>query len=202
MVKASAKLACQRTAVTKGIDVDPNCLAKAEANFAKAFAAIEAKGGCVTTGDADDLEGTVDGFVGDVVTALVPDTLFATPTPTVVGTPVPTTTPAPTPTCDSRLMHSNGLGQDYLDCAPLGTPGDPSTYNVFMATEAAGASTIAAKTSSAVTCGSGDGAASCLARRSRTECAIWCYTESIAGFVHDNASTACRCPTTSDPAWN
>jgi hypothetical protein len=200
--KASAKLACQRTAITKGIDVDPNCVAKVEANFAKAFAAIEAKGGCVTMGDAGDLEATVDGFVDDVIAALVPEGGFPTPTPTVAGTPGPTATPQPTPTCAGPLTHSNGLGQDYLDCAPLGTPGDPSTYDVFMAREAAGVSTIAAKGSGAVTCSSGDGAASCIAKRSKTECAIWCYTESIAGFVHDNPTTACQCPTTSDPTWN
>ncbi len=201
--KAAAKLACHRRAILKGIDVDPTCLANAEAKFTKDFDAHDAKGGLITTGDADDLEATVDGFAGDVVTALAPEAIFATPTPTIVGTPGPTATPEPTPTCDSPLSHSNGLGQTYLDCHPLGTPGDGATYSLSMATEAR-AAWLGLKVNGTFTCGTGPDAAACIFQRDPSQCAMWCYTNTVAGYVRLNVAKggACQCPSSSDLPWN
>jgi hypothetical protein len=70
--KAAAKLKCHEKAVKKGVAADPDCLAKAEEKFADAFAKAEAKGGCLTTGDAGSVEGLVDTFVDDAVAALDP----------------------------------------------------------------------------------------------------------------------------------
>ncbi len=196
--KAAAKLACHRKAITKGVEPDDTCLADAEAKFAKAFAAIEAKGGCVTTDDADAVESTVDDFVDQVVTAVAPDAVFVTPTPTMPG---PTSTPAPTPTCVTPLTHSNGVGNDYLDCGALGTPGDASTYTVFMATEARDAWPIGPSTTRDLTCGDGATAA-CTSKRTKGACGIWCYSGALAGFVHASTDRFCVCPTTADPTWN
>jgi Collagen triple helix repeat (20 copies) len=42
------------------------------------------------------------------------------------------------PSTDANCSHSDGLGQDYTDCNDLlGTPGEGSTYNQTMATDAA-----------------------------------------------------------------
>jgi hypothetical protein len=70
--KASAKLKCHEKAVLKGLAVDPACLAKAEEKFTDAFAKAEAKGGCLTNGDAASIEALVDTFVDDTVDALEP----------------------------------------------------------------------------------------------------------------------------------
>jgi len=202
--KASAKVACYRTAITKNVDVDPDCLAKAEAKFAKAFATLEAKGGCATSNDAGDLEATVDAFVDDVVTALVPNGGFPTPTPSAAGTPGPTATPAPTPTCASPLTHSDGLGDTYLDCSPLGTPGDATTYTVLMATEARDAWPMGPSQNRAQLCGAPASAAACVVKRTTTDCAVWCYSGAVAGYVRavTGGKGVCQCPTTTDPAWN
>src|SRR6185369_8476563 len=68
--KAKAKLGCHATATRKGVAVDPQCLAKAEARFASTFSATEAHGPCLTTGDAGAIESGVDDLVNDVVAAL------------------------------------------------------------------------------------------------------------------------------------
>jgi len=70
--KTVAKVACEAKAAQKLKPVDPTCLVKAGAAFMKAFgkAETQAKGGCLTTGDASDLEALVDAFVQSLVTAL------------------------------------------------------------------------------------------------------------------------------------
>jgi hypothetical protein len=65
-VKAKKELACFKTAVATGKVVNGDCLARAEAAFARAFERAEGKGGCVTTGDAASVEATVDSAVADV----------------------------------------------------------------------------------------------------------------------------------------
>lgn len=60
--------------------------------------------------------------------------------PPDAGTPDTGAPDTYTPPVDSgcvQLDHSNGFGQTYQDCAPLGTPGDPATYTQHMAVEAA-----------------------------------------------------------------
>ena len=61
--KAKKKLECRANAVKHGVAVDPDCLAKAETEFESAFDEAEARGGCFTTGDADEIEAKTDTFV-------------------------------------------------------------------------------------------------------------------------------------------
>ncbi|HYC01242.1 MAG TPA: hypothetical protein VEC57_19060 [Candidatus Limnocylindrales bacterium] len=64
--KAKAKLKCEATAIKKELaEPDPECIAKAEEKFLKAFAKAEAKGGCVSEGDAAAVEANVDSFVAE-----------------------------------------------------------------------------------------------------------------------------------------
>jgi hypothetical protein len=93
--KAAAKLKCAAKAAGKGQLADATCLAKAEEKYAKAWQKAEDKGGCVTTGDAGDLEAVVDGDCVDPVIAALP---VPTPTPTPTATPPPAATPTVTAT--------------------------------------------------------------------------------------------------------
>src|SRR4029453_18441008 len=67
--KAVVKGGCHAKAAKKGKPLDPACLDKAEAAFAKAIAKAEAKPGCASVGDAAGLEPLVDAFVDAVVGA-------------------------------------------------------------------------------------------------------------------------------------
>jgi hypothetical protein len=99
--------------------------------------------------------------------------------------------------CESPVAtHMNGLGETYmLSCVPLGTPGNPNTYTLAMATAARAAWT--AGTDSTLTC---TGNAACLTRTGASTCATWCYTKTVAGHVLEAAT--CTCPTTGSPSWN
>jgi hypothetical protein len=77
--KAVSKLTCHMKAMLANEDIDQSCLDKAEAKFSDAIVKAEAKGGCVNTGDATDLESAVDTFVDSVVT-LTPATTTTTTT--------------------------------------------------------------------------------------------------------------------------
>jgi len=70
--KAADKAKCYVKALTKGTTIDPTCLSKAEEKYSSSFAKAEAKGGCLTTGDAATIEGKVDAFIADLVSELVP----------------------------------------------------------------------------------------------------------------------------------
>jgi hypothetical protein len=93
----------------------------------------------------------------------------------------------------------NGLGQSYYDCGTLGTPGQASTYNATMATEARAAWPFAG-TDQPCQCGNGANAMLCVARTTANSCAVWVYTKALAGYVHLGAT--CACPSTADPTWN
>jgi hypothetical protein len=67
---AASLLGCHARAVKRGAAVDDACLAKARAKLASAFTRADAKGGCASTNDAGAVTTALDGFVGDVVTAL------------------------------------------------------------------------------------------------------------------------------------
>ncbi|MBY0276303.1 hypothetical protein K2Z84_13235 [Candidatus Binatia bacterium] len=67
--RAAAKLNCHAKAALKGISVDTDCLAKADAKFATAFSKAEAGGGCIVNGDAGSTGSQVDGMVSNVVAA-------------------------------------------------------------------------------------------------------------------------------------
>jgi hypothetical protein len=103
------------------------------------------------------------------------------------------------------LVHSTGAGAfTYLDCAPLGTPGDPTTYTQTMATEAAQA-VLAFEPGGvglvSVQCGSTGasvGLELTLGGGSVSVIAIWTYAGPNAG--HFNPGSAC--PDTTFPSWN
>lgn len=103
-------------------------------------------------------------------------------------------------TCSScGFQHSNGLGESYTDCAnPLGTPGNPATYNVTMAQEAANAFPRAGAPSS--TSCNGAGAVMAFGSSLGTV-VIWVYQGALAGYVQGSALSP-TCPTTSSPTWN
>jgi cysteine-rich repeat protein len=102
-------------------------------------------------------------------------------------------------TCGS--VHSNGLGQSYGDCVPLGTPGSPSTYTLAMATSARGVWTGTGSDFNLVDyCGTN---LTAVLRQTANSCAVWVYTGSLAGYVRLNtANASCLCPSTNAPTWN
>src|SRR5262245_48130607 len=69
---AGARLACHATAARQGVGTDPACLANADSKLSDAFDQAEARGGCVTTDDADDIDVLLDSSVGSLVSALRP----------------------------------------------------------------------------------------------------------------------------------
>lgn len=109
-----------------------------------------------------------------------------------------------TVTCRS---HPNGLGGNYSDCAPLGTPGTPSSYNATMANEAA-LSWNSAGTISSAQCGSGGNTATVVIDTASATgpTAIWAYAATgtlvaTVGHVILSASASSFCPGATDPAW-
>ena len=100
--KATMKIACYRKALQSGSSLDASCIARAEDRFLRAFAAAEARGGCVTTDDADEVEAIVDQFVADLVAQLTPSTTTSTSTTTSSST-------NPTVSCGSGGMCSVGM---------------------------------------------------------------------------------------------
>jgi hypothetical protein len=87
--KAQGLLTCHASAVTKGMPVDAQCLAKVRTRFESKWAQIEAKGGCATVGDVDTIEGHVDTFVDVLVGALPPTTSTTTSTTSTSTTSCP-----------------------------------------------------------------------------------------------------------------
>jgi hypothetical protein len=78
--KVDGKLKCVAKATMKGMPVDALCLSKVETKFATAFAKAEAKGGCLTSGDAGAIEASVDACVATLRGLLgVPGTPPASP---------------------------------------------------------------------------------------------------------------------------
>jgi hypothetical protein len=96
-------------------------------------------------------------------------------------------------------QHSNGTGQSYTDCSdPLGTPGNPATYNLTMATEAATA--FAGSGTFTVTTCNGTGV---VVAYTSTSFAVWSYQGSTAGYVFlAGILNPIACPSQSSPTWN
>jgi len=98
-------------------------------------------------------------------------------------------------------LHTNGLGQSFSDCQPLGVPGNAATYSAALASEARAAWPFFGNDSTA-SCGTGPNAAFAAIRQTASSCAVWVYQKTLAGYVHLNsASSTCACPTASDPTW-
>jgi len=70
--KYVAESVCHAKALAKNQPLSVDCLTKAQDKFSKAFAKVEAKGGCSTLGDVDAIEQTVDVCLLDVVVAVTP----------------------------------------------------------------------------------------------------------------------------------
>jgi hypothetical protein len=100
--KASTKIGCHRRAILSGAPLDADCIAKAEERFLRAFAAAEARGGCATTSDADEVEAAVDQFVADLVAMLPVTTTTSTSTTS-------SSSPPSTINCGSGMSCSAGL---------------------------------------------------------------------------------------------
>ena len=76
-----------------------------------------------------------------------------------------------TPACCGsacQTTHSNGLGNGYFDCFPLGAPGNASTYNATMASEASAAWSHTGTTLTG-TCGGGSNAPKFVAKQSASD---------------------------------
>jgi hypothetical protein len=105
----------------------------------------------------------------------------------------------------ANCNHNDGVGQPYTDCNdPLGTPGDPSTYNQIMALDAEHA-WIAANTGA-----QDDGSFECSGSNGGVAVAAivgsisvtWQYTGNLAGYVDVNSTGAGPlCPVSSDTVW-
>jgi hypothetical protein len=97
------------------------------------------------------------------------------------------------PGCTPFYTHSNGLGQMFSDCQPLGS------YSLGLALEAAAYwDSPATLNDQVVTCG--DGAA--LSSTANGAWAVWAYSGSLTGRVSTGSSSSSpTCPTASDAAW-
>jgi hypothetical protein len=99
----------------------------------------------------------------------------------------------------AQTQHPNGLGQNYVDAAPLGMPGNAATYTATMANEAAAAWPFSG------TVGTGQCGTTgpqLVSKQTATSCAVWTYTKALAGHVKLNTmSKSCLCPTSADPVW-
>lgn len=115
--KAQGLLSCHASAVSKGQTADPACLQRAIAKFEAKFVKIEARGGCVTSGDVGTIEGHVDAFVATLVDALPATTTSTTST---------TTTSCPTSTAlYCGVNGCGGVGPPAL--CPTGQTCDPDS---------------------------------------------------------------------------
>jgi hypothetical protein len=98
--------------------------------------------------------------------------------------------------------HNNGLGQSYLDCSdPTGNPGNATTYNAAMGTDAANAWPPSGAVTQVV-CAVGV-SPNAILKQTSTSAAVWVYSGTAAGHVFLNSlNTDAFCPTTADPSWN
>lgn len=139
---------------------------------------------------ADTHIGEETGEDGLAVDSGPPDTTTTTTAPVDTGSaPIDSGTPEDSvPPCPT---HSNGVGGTYVFCAPIATPGFESTYSLAMA-QAARSSWLPG-TDSEVECeGPGGSKVKTLARSTGTQCAMWKYTTTHAGFV--GLTAVCLCP--------
>lgn len=96
------------------------------------------------------------------------------------------------PGCSPSYTHSTGLGQTFVDCAPVGA------YSLGLALEAAAYwDAPTTLNDQLVTCGDG----SALSSTANGAWAVWAYSGSLAGHVSTGTSGAPSCPTPSDPGW-
>ena len=126
--KASAKSRCYAKGATKGININPTCLSKAEVKFSSAISQAELKGGCTHTGQTGVLESAVNSFIDDMVGELNPPptttTTSSATTPTSPSTSTTTTLGPFCSACASPCGSSCGLGLCAGDCDLSHHPGN------------------------------------------------------------------------------
>jgi hypothetical protein len=90
------------------------------------------------------------------------------------------------------LVHFNGLGQTYTDCAPL------ATYNADEAAKACAAADAGACAENTVLCVNAP-----MECTSGNPCMCWTYGGTTAGRARvSGAAAICQCPLATDPLWN
>jgi iron complex outermembrane receptor protein len=91
----------------------------------------------------------------------------------------------------SPVTHSNGLGQAFYDCTPLGTRtlAEATAACIAYAGSAGGCVNNPPACMTGSVCSSG-----------ATMCACWRYMGPTAGHV-TNPAAACACPSGMDPTW-
>ncbi|MBI2394446.1 MAG: hypothetical protein HYV09_33050 [Deltaproteobacteria bacterium] len=94
-----------------------------------------------------------------------------------------------------QTKHSNGAGQTWFDCVPLGTHDFTQAGAARQAWTSTRTGTPAVGT---VQCGSGSDRSDCRAAQYTTGavgCGVWCFEGSWKGKMHVNTSTSgCYCP--------
>lgn len=90
-----------------------------------------------------------------------------------------------------QSSHTNGLGQRFYDCSPLGT------YNQSQAMAACVAYTGNPAECALGICGTTDSA---VAAVNLPDCPVWVYSGGAVGHVR--SSSGCFCPNFLDPSWN
>jgi hypothetical protein len=120
--KVNAKLKCwQKAIAASAANADAECLSTAETKFDAAIQKAELKGGCVRTGDADDIEVSVDTCVDGIV-ALTPATTIPDSTTTTTTTASTTTTTGAPCTGEGTSCGADACDAcTYADCAISGS---------------------------------------------------------------------------------
>jgi hypothetical protein len=113
--KAKGLVQCHVSAVDDGGSADAGCLAKVQQRFVTTWARIEARGGCVTTGDLDDIEAIVDAFVA-FLTSMLPASTTTSFGPATTSTS--STTVTVTSSCPPLTAFYCGVG----GCGPFPPP--------------------------------------------------------------------------------
>jgi hypothetical protein len=129
--KVAGKLRCYAAAAQRNVPVDASCLAHVESKFSNAMATAEARGGCLSPGDASTVEAEVDACVGNLVSLEPPSTTSTVPTTSSTSTSTTTTTTVPS-SCSGlpgQLGSFGGSGDgQYLTPSGVATDGSGNIY--------------------------------------------------------------------------
>lgn len=132
----------------------------------------------------------------------------STPTDTIITSdtaPPPDTTAPSDASPDACITHRNGVADSagswstYNFCAPLGTPGNGSTYSLAMAEAARDSLGASTPGGAGTVCGSSLVLA-CV--KTVFGYVSWGYAGPLAGYMYVNASSCTACPTTLCPTWD
>jgi hypothetical protein len=139
----------------------------------------------------DDADAEIDASAGDDATDGAPSDAndSAPPVDANDGGPPPD---AGDGSACKAIVHFNGLGQTYTDCAPLGT------YNADEAAKACAAADAGACTENTILCANAP-----MECTSGNPCMCWTYGGTTAGRARASGAAAiCQCPLATDPPWN